>query len=147
MSPNVLKENASVPFVKRILEPEKYPVKKNPDGSISTHLMSSAQIDGRHFAFPTLRLQGDNLVEDKSPMTAYRTGNVVFFDTAEEADEFARGSWKSMVPDFFSFSPVSSLLKPFIRFEPLEYIPKRKEKNQGFVNANEAFDFSSLSDK
>ncbi len=101
MAPNVLKENASVPFVKRILEPEKYPVKKNPDGSISTHLMGSAQIDGRHFAFPTLRLQGDDLVEDKSPMTAYRTGNVVFFDTAEEADEFARGSWKSMVSNNF----------------------------------------------
>ena len=50
---DILKANKDIPFVKRILEAGKYPVKKNPDGSVSTHLMGYGEADGKYFVYPS----------------------------------------------------------------------------------------------
>jgi hypothetical protein len=79
--------------------------RNNGDGTTSTVKMSSAEVDGKFIAYPTLfpkepnafhtqpsmwaELGGDFAIEE-----AYRRGEVFEFDTAEEAEEFAKGSWK-----------------------------------------------------
>ena len=95
----VLEKHKGVTFVKRMLEPEKYPTIKNKDGSVSSHLMSSGEVDGRHFVYPTLRYRGGKLQKDEDPGTALDSGNVIFFDTREQAEEFAQGSWKDSARD------------------------------------------------
>ena len=52
---DVLEANKDVPFVDRILNPDKYPVQKNKDGSISTHLMAYGESDGEYVVYPTLQ--------------------------------------------------------------------------------------------
>ena len=78
----------------------------NPDGTYSTHMMTSFEEDGRHYAIPTL-FPGYDTGHDtqewaeldfKEALTEARKREEMFeFDTAEEADLFARGSWKPLV--------------------------------------------------
>ncbi len=79
--------------------------RNNGDGSVSTVKMASAEVDGKFIAYPTLfpndpdgfhtqpsmwtELGGDYAIDE-----AYRRGEVFEFDTAEEAEAFAKGSWK-----------------------------------------------------
>lgn len=90
----VLLANKHVPFVQRILDP-KAPFRKNPDGTVSTHLMADAEVDGRHIAYPTLRRIEGRWVEDPNPTSAMMAGDFIEFSTAAGASEFARGSWKT----------------------------------------------------
>jgi len=96
-SRSLLEEHKEVPFVKRMLDPGSYPVARDEAGNPMTHLMSDAEVEGRFIAFPTLRFDGNTLVEDTDPMTAIKSGNFIEFDTPEEASAFARGSWKKGV--------------------------------------------------
>ena len=91
---DALRENRNVPFVQRILDPDAYPARLNPDYPNSSHLMADGEVDGRYYAYPTLRLIEGQLVEDRSAITAVASGNAIEFGTPQEAFEFARGSWK-----------------------------------------------------
>jgi len=90
----LLKNNSSVPFVDRILRPDLYPVRKNPDNTVSTHLMAYGEQDGKYFVYPTLQYIDKTWVEDENPNSALKRNNVIYFDREEDAKEFALGSWK-----------------------------------------------------
>ena len=79
----------------------------NPDGSVSTVKMMSFEADGKFYAAPTLfpkdpneygadpiwwqELEGDEAID-----LAFERGEVYEFETAEEAEAFADGSWKDV---------------------------------------------------
>ena len=98
-----LNQNRDVPFVKRILDPNA-PVRANDDGSISTVLLSTSggphptdpKLDEPVFVYPTLQLIDGKWIQDDNPANALNRGNVVYFDSLDEADEFAGGSWKKL---------------------------------------------------
>ena len=77
----------------------------NPDGSQSSVLFTSFEEDGKHKVIPTLfpkdpNLYGSNkntwleLGFDEAKKLAEERGEVFEFETQEEAQEFAEGSWK-----------------------------------------------------
>ncbi len=92
---NVLKANASVPWVQRALNPEKYPMPQvSPEGEIMTHRMA-AEIgpDGKAYAFPTVVLQGNRYVElplDQAMNRALKTGDFIKTDNIEKAVEITK---------------------------------------------------------
>ena len=77
---------------------------KNEDGTVSTVKMQSLEVDGRHYAVPTifppskqsndpddwLKLDGMAAFEE-----AMERGEVFEFQSSEEANSFAEGSWKT----------------------------------------------------
>ena len=72
-------------------------VQKNPDGSYSTHLMAWGGGDGHFYAFPTLFQDDEGVWEQggrESLDKAREKGEAHEFDTKEEAEAFAAGSWK-----------------------------------------------------
>jgi stringent starvation protein B len=112
-----LKDNA-IPVTKEIAEVEKNEVKNatralnlrnvgrlNDDGTESTVLMTSGEVDGKYVAYPTLfpkdpnnytsaasswmELDGMDAVRE-----AVNRNELFYFDTEEEAQKFAEGSWK-----------------------------------------------------
>jgi hypothetical protein len=80
----------------------------NPDGTRSTHLFTTMEVDGKHYAVPTLYQKTPNSqssdpndwVEYKSPDEAFkeavRRGELYQFDTKGQAESFAKGSWKNI---------------------------------------------------
>lgn len=87
-------------FIDRINNPEKYPVIKNKDGSVSTHRMA-AEVDenGNWFVFPTIvMLPSGELYEFKSNQQAMdynlRTGNYLPMKDKDEAIDYASGGYK-----------------------------------------------------
>lgn len=80
----------------------------NEDGSESTVLMTSVEMDGKHYALPTLFPKDPNNYTsnssdwmevddiDEAIRIAKERGELFKFDTAEEADKFAQGSWKQV---------------------------------------------------
>lgn len=93
-----LSQNQHLNFVQRVLEPDKYPRIDNPDGSYSTHLMSSAGVAGKEIAFPTI-IQDKNgklqkLSMDEAIKHALNNKEYIEFSTQEEADAFASGEYK-----------------------------------------------------
>ena len=93
----VLLRNKAVPFVDRIINASKYPVRKNPDGTVSSHLMASAEVDGRFFVYPALQYIDGQWVENEDPSDALSRNNVIWFDREDDAAGFAAGSWKPFV--------------------------------------------------
>jgi hypothetical protein len=91
----ILKANASVPWVQRVLNPEKYPMPEvSPEGEIMTHRMA-AEIgpDGKSYAFPTVVLQGGRYVElplDQAMERALKTGDFIKTNTIERAIEITK---------------------------------------------------------
>jgi hypothetical protein len=112
-----LKDNA-IPVTKEIAEVEKNEVKNavralnlrdvgrlNDDGTESTVLMSSGEVDGKYVAYPTLfpkdpenytssesswmELDGMDAIKE-----AKNRNELFYFDTDEDAKKFAEGSWK-----------------------------------------------------
>jgi|TARA_R110002110_G_scaffold1039_1_gene4075 hypothetical protein len=79
--------------------------RENADGSRSTVLFSSGEVDGKHVVVPTLFPKDvgnygsdpKDWVEFSFPEAlgeAKKRGEVFTFTTPGEADAFARGSWK-----------------------------------------------------
>jgi hypothetical protein len=95
---NILINNRDKSFVKRIVERDKYPVIENKDGTVSTHKMSTMEMDGVTYAYPTILFDGKELKE-YDPDTAFdyavKTGNVIPFDDPKEADWFTK-NYKSI---------------------------------------------------
>ena len=90
-----LQGNRGMDFVDRILRPEKYATILNPDGSYSTHLMSSTG----NVAYPNIvRKPGMDALTNLSPDEAYeyaqQSGQAITFPTEGMADQFASGGYK-----------------------------------------------------
>ena len=84
-------------FVQRILAPDKYPEIKNPDGSVSSHLMSwdSLGDSGKAIVYPLIiQDQEGKSLRKLSPDEAYdhamKTKEYIQFDSGDEADWFSR---------------------------------------------------------
>ena len=60
----------------------------------STHLMAWGEGDGKYFAYPTLFQDEKGIWSEGGFKEAKQSGEVYTFDTAEEAERFAAGSWK-----------------------------------------------------
>lgn len=96
-------------FQDRIDNPQNYPVIENEGGSISTHRMA-AEVDeaGNWYAFPTIvQMPDGELKEFEDPFEAMRynksIGNVVKFDSQEEAMNYAKGAYKTKAfKDFYN---------------------------------------------
>lgn len=76
-------------------------VRKNEDGTESTHLMTYAESNGKYYAYPTLFQKDDESwyeLNDKNNWEALkeakRKGEYYIFDTEEGAKKYAEGSWK-----------------------------------------------------
>ena len=81
------------------MNPSAYPVLKNEDGGYSTHLMGSAEVDGKYVVFPTLFLSEDktSLVKPKDPVAeAMKTGEFIEFKNEKEAQWFSQNYKISM---------------------------------------------------
>lgn len=79
----------------------------NGDGSVSSHNMVYTEVDGEHLVFPTLfpvdvDVQTSNpkrwmeLDLEEALMEARTRGEVFEFETSEEAQKFADGSWETV---------------------------------------------------
>ena len=99
-----------------VMAPPRKGVRKNPDGSESTHLMATETFDGKNwFSFPTLFQNPDGTwidMSDRPWQEAYeeanRRGEVIDFGTDKEAAiKFGEGSWKKQMG--------GSILPPAIR--------------------------------
>lgn len=93
-------DEAKPEFIDRINNPEKYPVIKNKDGSVSTHRMA-AEVDenGNWFVFPTIvMLPSGELYEFKNNQQAMdynlRTGNYLPMESKDQAIDYASGGYK-----------------------------------------------------
>lgn len=71
-------------------------VLQNPDGTYSTHLLESANVNNTPVVYPTLFQNADSSwYSAKDPyMEAKNRQEVIKFKTDEEAKKFAEGSWK-----------------------------------------------------
>ena len=95
---NILRANRSKDFVKRILNPEKYPVIKNYKGSGmgASHQMSWGETDtkrGRKYrVFPNIVHNKGSLKDlgAKAYKHALSTKEYIQFNTPEEADWFSK---------------------------------------------------------
>jgi len=82
--------------------------RQNADGTVSTHLFSTVEVDGKHYAVPTLfpKNPGEQSsdpnawMEIKDPKKALeeatRRGELYQFDTKSQAESFAKGAWKKV---------------------------------------------------
>ena len=61
----------------------------------STHLMAWGESDGKYVAYPTLFQGEDGMWSEGGFKDAKDREEVYQFDTAEEAEAFAAGSWKN----------------------------------------------------
>lgn len=79
----------------------------NPDGTLSTHLFTQYEEDGKFYVVPTLFPKDPNqsssrredwfkLDMDDSITLAKRRGEVFEFATEKEAQDFAEGAWKNV---------------------------------------------------
>lgn len=82
---STLNANKNVPFVQRIINADKFPVRKNPDGTVSTHLMAYAD----NIAYPTLRLVNGKWVENVDPNAAMQAGDYIRFNNEADAAYFS----------------------------------------------------------
>lgn len=75
-------------------------VRKNADGSVSTHKMAYTEADGKYYAYPTLFQDKGKWIEkdDKNDWEAFKEAKnrkeIYEFNTEKEASDFAKGSWK-----------------------------------------------------
>jgi len=71
-------------------------VQKNPDGTVSTHLMATYTGEGKkHFVAPTIAPDKKGIYKPQSFSQALKRGEVFEFKNKKRADKFAKGSWKN----------------------------------------------------
>ncbi len=87
-------------FVRRYMMPENFPAISNPDGTVSTHRMASAEVDGRNIAYPTI-IQDPatgkltQLDDDQAFDYALRNNEYLTFPDQQSAQAFSEGGYKS----------------------------------------------------
>jgi len=100
----------------------------NDDGTESTVMMASGEVDGRYVAYPTLfpvnpdsyGRSKNSWMEPNDPLAeAMERGEVFYFDSNEEAERFAEGSWKDI-------SAVDAEADSFFNKRGLDYLNYRK---------------------
>jgi hypothetical protein len=80
--------------------PENFPAISNPDGTVSTHRMASAEVDGRNIAYPTI-IQDPatgkltQLDDDQAFDYALRNNEYLTFPDQQSAQAFSEGGYKS----------------------------------------------------
>ena len=92
----ILNDNSDKTFVKRILNPTKYPVLKLKGGRYATHKMAWAEIDTpegpKAIVYPTVLYDGKILTDygkEALPMVL-KTGSYIEFDDPKQADWFSK---------------------------------------------------------
>jgi hypothetical protein len=92
---DVLQQNANIPFVDRILNPQNYADPEIFRGKKETHLMASSD----NYAYPTVIYENNKYRKFTNFKDAFKhnlkTGNVIKFKTKEEANTFAK-NYKSI---------------------------------------------------
>ena len=98
---DVLNRNKKKNVAQRILEPDKYPVIQNEDGSVSSLLMSTATADGKAYAYPLI-YQDDNgqLIDMRDDWKgafekARKRGDAIEFQDEKEAEWFTKNYKKA----------------------------------------------------
>lgn len=94
----VLENNKDKDFIKRIISPKDYPVINNQDGSVSTHLMASGEVDGKGIVFPTIIHENGKLKKlDMEDAFKYALKNKQFisFPSPQDANFFAKNYKKA----------------------------------------------------
>ena len=91
----ILQSNKDVPFVDRVLNPDKYPTLPAGDGAVKTHRLAYAGTDDGAIVFPMIHWDGKKLVDfEKDPQKAIevakQSGNIINFNSEEEADKFTK---------------------------------------------------------
>lgn len=104
---NILEHNKHLDFVRRLMNPRMYPAIDNPDGSYSSHLMSSAEVDGNNIAYPMIvydrRANKLNKLTPKDAFSyALKTGEYISFPTPEAAEQFATKYKRGGVTNMFT---------------------------------------------
>ncbi len=94
---SILEANKDKTFVKRILEPDKYPRLDLGDGNFASHKMSWVSTKDEtgaleYHVFPTILWNGKELKDygNKAYEEVSQTGNYIKFKTPEEADWFSK---------------------------------------------------------
>ena len=90
---DILGKHKDKDFVKRILYKDKYPVINNDDGSVSTHLMSWGETDGRYLVYPTIVNGKEGLRKlemDEAFRHALGSQEYIEFDNPDDADWFSK---------------------------------------------------------
>ena len=102
----ILRDNSSVPFVKRILFPFKAPVALDPEDSakkrVMTHKMAWGEADGNYYAYPTVMPDENGNLKDYGKDAfneAMKRRDFIKFTNPEQADKFTRSYkqyWKQI---------------------------------------------------
>ncbi len=89
----ILDQNKHKGFVKRILEPEKFPTLELGNGRHASHMMAWSKVGDKFIVYPTVLYDGKKL-QQYSPDIAIRhvleTGNFIEFDNPKDADWFSK---------------------------------------------------------
>ncbi|MBF85177.1 MAG: hypothetical protein CL489_12010, partial [Acidobacteria bacterium] len=93
---SILQEYQDLPMIKRMSYPNYVSpgTELHPDHPRSSHLMGTIGIDGKHYAYPALVEKDGRLVRQDPRVTVLQDRNAIPFSNLEEAERFARGSWK-----------------------------------------------------
>jgi hypothetical protein len=93
----ILRDNSSVPFVKRILFPFKSPVTIDPEDPekkrVMTHKMEYKTADGKAYAYPRVMVNEGGELQDYGKDAfneALKRRDFIKFDTPEMADKFTK---------------------------------------------------------
>lgn len=98
----IVQANTHLNFVQRMLHPKDWPYIANPDGSYSTHLMMSSADDKGPFVFPSIVWDDKTQTLKKfseedwrgAAHHAQKTGELIRFDTPQEAEWFGTHGYK-----------------------------------------------------
>ena len=95
----VLDKNRGKDFVERIINPWDSPVLQNDDGTKSSHKMAWGESDGKYYVYPTVLRDGEALNDygDGAWSEAYKRGEYIEFNSAEDADWFSQ-NYKNVWP-------------------------------------------------
>ncbi|GAH03049.1 unnamed protein product, partial [marine sediment metagenome] len=100
---SILEANKDVPFVDRIINYKKYPVREIGDEEYykeESHKLEYAEADGKYYVYPTLVYRDEKWITPEDPFKdAKENKNVIVFDEEEEAEKFAAGSWKDWIAE------------------------------------------------
>lgn len=88
----ILNDNSDKNFVRRILYPENYPVLRNGENGIKTHLMSYAEDNGNFYVYPQVAFDSGKLFDLGKDAYDYAMKNRQFikFDNEEDAKDFSK---------------------------------------------------------
>lgn len=106
----VLSDNSDKEFVQRMGKPD-FSI-TNDDGSVSTHKMSTANVDNKEIVFPTIVNIDGKLYDwsddvEKALDFALEKNEYISFDDPNKARQFAEGAWKSIASDYNKKTSVS----------------------------------------